>query len=229
MDHAVELACRRGSGVTLRAARSLRIVALPLALLVGVLALLLGQDVRAWPRTLHDDALRAYRAPAEPPRLTASTTLPSGISESLLGVGLDREWLRALQTFTVAYQTTYPKNQLASDDYALLNHAQAALGKVTQDPDPRRASQAYNLLAVLVFREAYPGTVVVRRLVQEALTDEQNAVRLDQADEAAKENLELTLRVLVVVNLEQREARAAGSRRASARQGGYEGPPGAGY
>src|SRR5439155_25822314 len=98
-----------------------------------------------------------------------------------------------------------------------------------RDPDPVRASQAYNLLAVLVFREAYPGNVVVRRLVQESLTDLQNAVRLDPTNEPAKQNLELTLRVLVAVDLEDRQARAAGTRRAKARKGGYQGPPGAGY
>jgi hypothetical protein len=151
------------------------------------------------------------------------------VSGSLLAVGRDRQWLRAVQKFSIAYETTLHANDLSPDGYRLLNGAQAALGKVTQDSNPARASQAFNLLAVLVFREAYPGRVVVRRLVQESLTDLQNAVRLNPANEAAKENLELTLRVLVAVDLAQHQQRSAGTKRANQRKGGYEGPPGAGY
>jgi len=209
--------------------RRWRVVALALALVFGALLLALAHDVRSWHETLHTDALIAYRSAEEPPRLTASTALPAGLSESLLGVGRDRDWLKALQEFQVAYASTFHEKELNADDYRLLNSGEEALARVTQDPDPTRASRAFNLLAVLVFREAYPGTVVVRRLVQESLTDEQNAVRLDPTNEPAKENLELTLRVLVIVNLEQQQARAAGTRRANAKKGGYEGPPGAGY
>jgi len=206
-----------------------RIGASVVLLVAGVLLLLLAADVHAWHRTLRDDTIRAYRTPEAASRAEASTLLPSGWSGSALGVGRDRDWLDALQRFAVAYHTTFKKQQLTNDDYRLLNGAEGALGKVTQDPDPTRASRAYNLLSVLVFREAYPGTVVVRRLVQESLTDLQNAVRLDPADEAAKQNLELTLRVLVAVDLSPQQARAAGTRRANAKTGGYQGPPGAGY
>jgi hypothetical protein len=147
----------------------------------------------------------------------------------VLGVARDRSWLASVEKFNVAYGATRHVNILSPQDYQLLNGAEASLSKITQDPNPARASQAYNLLSVLVFREAYPGTVVVRRLVQESLTDVQNAVRLDPTDEPAKENLELTLRVLISVSAEQEQARAAGTRRANAKRGGFEGPPGAGY
>jgi hypothetical protein len=200
-----------------------------LGVVVGVLLLLLANDVRSWRSVLAHDALVSYVAPTTPPRLDPGTALPSGLSGSLLGVGRDRDWLRAVRSFDVAYGTTVRKNQLGEDDYRLLNGAERALGKVTQDPSPALASQAYNLLAVVVFREAYPGTVVVRRLVEESLTDEQNAVRLDPANEPAKENLELTLRVLVSVGLPPQQARASGTRRSPQKKGGYEGPPGAGY
>jgi hypothetical protein len=190
---------------------------------------LLAQDVRSWHHTLRTDAVRSDASPEGRTRLTARTVLPSGLSGSLLGVGRDRRWLAAVQKFTVAWDATRRASTLSPEHYRLLNGAEASLSKITQDPDPVRASQAYNLLSVLVFREAYPGTAVVRRLVQESLTDVQNAVRLDPSDEQAKENLELTLRVLVAVSLAQEQHRAAGTRRANAKQGGYEGPPGAGY
>jgi hypothetical protein len=198
--------------------RRLAVAGAAVALVVGVLLVLLAHDVRAWHGTVR-------RGEAT----TASTALPSGLSSSLLGVGRDRDWVRALQRFQVAYDGTLRKQRLDAGDYRLLNRGQAALAKVTQDPSPAHASQAYNLLAVLVFREAYPGTVVVRRLVQESLTDLQAAVKLDPRNETAKENLELTLRVLVAVALAPQQARAAGTHRANAKRGGYEGPPGAGY
>jgi len=204
-------------------------VALPVALVLGILLLFLAHDVRSWHKTLRSDALRSYADPASHVRLTARTVLPSGLSGSVLGVSRDRLWLAALQKFRLAYGATLRVNELAPEHYRLLNNAEAALGRVTQDPNPHRASQAYNLLGVLVFREAYPGTVVVRRLVQESLTDVQNAVRLDPARETSKENLELTLRVLIAVSLAQEQARSAGTHRANAKKGGYEGPPGAGY
>jgi hypothetical protein len=209
--------------------RRARVIAVPLAVVVGVVLLLIAQDVRSWHHTLRSDALRSFSSPETRTRLTARTVLPHRLSEGLLGVGADRHWLAARQKFVVAYGATRHANELSPQDYLLLNGAETALAKVTQDPNPQRASQAYNLLGVLVFREAYPGTVVVRRLVQESLTDIQNAVRLDPTDEPSKENLELTLRVLVTVDLEQQQHRAAGSRAANARQGGNEGPPGAGY
>jgi hypothetical protein len=209
--------------------RSAAVVAIPLALALGVVLLLLARDMRSWHHTLRTDAARADASPQGRTRLTARTALPSGLSAALLDVGRDRRWLASIEKFNVAYGATRHVNILSPDDYQLLNGAEASLSKITQDPNPARASQAYNLLSVLVFREAYPGTVVVRRLVQESLTDVQNAVRLDPADEPAKENLELTLRVLISVDAEQQQARTAGTRRANAKRGGFEGPPGAGY
>jgi hypothetical protein len=205
------------------------IVSIPLALLLGAFLLLLAHDMRSWHHTLHTDAVRADADPQGRTRLTARTVLPSGLSSAVLGVARDRSWLASVEKFNVAYGATRHVNILSPQDYQLLNGAEASLSKITQDPNPARASQAYNLLSVLVFREAYPGTVVVRRLVQESLTDVQNAVRLDPTDEPAKENLELTLRVLISVSAEQEQARAAGTRRANAKRGGFEGPPGAGY
>ena len=207
--------------------RATRLIGAGVVLTVGILLLLLARDVRAWHSTLRTSA--ASVDAAKPPALDASTILPAGLSSTLLSVDRDQRWLAAVRDFRLAYEGTFRKDQLTEDDYRLLNRGEAALAKVTQDTDPANASQGYTLLAVLVFREAYPGTVVVRRLVQESLTDLQNAVRLDPQNEVAKQDLELTLRVLVAVSLAPQQARAAGTHRANAKKGGYEGPPGAGY
>jgi hypothetical protein len=205
----------------------LRLAACLLAVVIGSLVVVLAHDVRSWRNTFRADALGAA-FPGGEVQSTAPTVLPSSVSAGLLSVGRDRDWLNALQKFAVAYLTTENADALGPGSYTLLNSGEAALSTVTQDPDPVRASQAYNLLAVLVFRSAYPGTGVDAGLVQEALTDLQNAVRVDGANEPAKENLELALRVLVAVHAAV-PARGAGNRATRKRKGGYGGPPGFGY
>ena len=202
--------------------------ALVLAVAIGSLALVLAGDVRSWRDTLRADALHTSRFPSDEVRSNPSTVLPAGVSASLLSVSRDREWLTAIQRFAVAYQSTVNADALGPGSYTVLSRGEAALTKVTQDPNPARASQAYNLLAVLVFRSAYPGTGVDAGLVQQALTDLQNAVRVDPADEQAKENLELAFRVLSSTHSIV-PTRGAGNRVTHRRKGGYGGPPGFGY
>ena len=204
------------------------LAALVFAIAIGSLAIVLGQDVRSWRNTLRSDAVHVSAFPTLAVRSTALTSLPSGLSASLLSVGRNRDWLHAVQKFAIAYNATESADQLGSGSYTLMNAGEAALAKVTQDPNPARASQAYNLLAVLVFRSAYPGTGVDAGLVQEALTDLQNAVRIDGSNEQAKENLELALRVLSSVHTAT-PTRGAGNRVTHERKGGYGGPPGFGY
>src|SRR5262249_32811935 len=139
-------------------------------------------DIRSWQHMLRASGLHLYSEPTERTHVEANTALPRSVSAGLLVVKRDQTWLKAIQRFNAAYDATRHVNELSPEDYRLLNGAEAALGRATQDPDPRRASQAYNLLSVLVFREAYPGRAVVRRLVQESLTDVQNAVKLDSTN-----------------------------------------------
>ena len=195
----------------------------------GIVAVILAADVRSWHDATQGTAVRASAAPARAIRLQASTTLPSGVSEEILGIQHDRRWLEAVQRFTVAYRDTLGANELVRSDYVLLNRGEAALEKVTQDPDPARASRAFNLLAVLVFRAAVPGTGPSDiTLIQRSVTDLQHAVQLDASDEQAKANLELALRALIAVNTIQ-QGQASGTTPTNKPQGAYGGPPGEGY
>ena len=202
------------------------LVAVPAAALIGVLALLLAHDARSWRNTLRDDSAEYSVSPGERLRLTAPSLLPSSVS-GLLSVDRDRDWLRALKKFSAAYRSTINLRPRPA-----AYRARTAAGRSRQghrDPDPARASQAYNLLAVLTAREAF-GTGIVHGLMQEALTDLQNAVRLDPTDEEAKANIEIVLRALVVIiPPEQKQTRGAGNRAHNAPKGGYAGPPGRGY
>ena len=205
-----------------------RIGAGVLAVAIGVVAIILAQDVRSWRDTLQDDAVTYYVFPAQQQRLTAPTVLPSGAAGQLLAVERDREWLRALRLFTRADDATRNVASFNRGEYALLNGGRALLGRVTQDPDPVRASQAYDLLAVLAYRESNSSGVVDQGLVREAVTDLQNAVRLDRTNESAKANLELVLRTVNAPRREQQQ-RPIGRRETNNPKGGYGGTEGTGY
>jgi hypothetical protein len=209
--------------------RALRIGAIVACAALGILLVLLAQDVRSWGSTLHDDALAATAHPSTPVELTPSTILPAGASERALNAGDDRAWLDAIQKFTYAYEKTENVDGLGPPLLALLNQGEVALNKLTQDPDPASASQAYDLLAVLVFRQAYPGSSVDPGLVGNALIDLENAVRLDPQNEFAKENLERALRVASAVHATVKQAPSTGNTAGTKRRGGQGAPAGVGY
>jgi hypothetical protein len=196
---------------------------------VGVLLVLLAHDVRSWHATVTRATLETTNHPAAPWSTSASTALPASVSGSLLSVGRDRRWLAGVQLFAYAYQQTENLDNLGASGYELLLQGEARLTKLTQDPDPVRASQAYDLLAVLVFRQAYPGAGVDAGLVGDAVIDLQDAVRLNPHDELAKENLELALRVASAVHNAVRKASSSGNAKTSKRRGGFGTPAGVGY
>lgn len=208
----------------------LRLLAAFLAVVVGALLVVFATDLGSWRDTLRHDAVRHDAAPAEPVRLTAPTALPAGLSGDALGVGRDRDWLEALERFRVAYRTTAKLRILDHGAYRRLKAGEAAVGKVVADPDPARAARAYDLLAALVFREALPGTGVVHGLMQNALSDLQNGLRLDPGNETIRENIELVLRyITVAIPPDERQTRGLGRHAQLSPKGGYAGPPGAGY
>jgi hypothetical protein len=210
--------------------RPVRLAAALFAIVVGALVILLAADVRSWRTTFRQDALRSDASASAPVRLTAPTALPAGLSGDLLAVGRNRDWLQAAQTFELAYRTTARLRILDRQAYKRLKSGEAAVGKVVTDPDPVRAARAYDLLAALVFREALPGTGVVHGLVQNALSDLQNALRLDPGNEVVRENIELVLRyITVAIPPDERQSRGLGKQANLSPKGGYAGPPGAGY
>jgi hypothetical protein len=205
-----------------------RILVATVVLVLGVAAILLADDVRSWRNTLHDDAVAYSAFPSQRERLTAPTMLPAGVAGRLLAVDHDRQWLRALPLFTRVEQATRNITTFGRVAYAALNGGRAVLGTVTHDPNPARASQAYNLLALLAFREAHSGGETDQALLQEAVTELQNAVRLDGSNEKAKANLELALRIVTAAQREQ-QRRAVGLHQTNKRQGAFGYPAGTGY
>jgi hypothetical protein len=207
----------------------LRLVAAAAAAVVGVVALLLAHDVRSWHHTLGVAAADYSVAPKAPLSLSAGTFLPAGLSGRLLATGRDRQWLDALQKFVITRDRLANQDQLGPAAYRMLRESEAAVSKLTQEPDPLLSSQAYNLLAVLVFRSAFPGDSIDPGLVQDAVTDLQTAVRVNGGDELAKENLELVFRSLQASHPVTVQAQGAGNHVTKLRKGGNGGPPGRGY
>jgi hypothetical protein len=110
-----------------------------------------------------------------------------------------------------------------------MDSAEGDLTKVSQSPEPARASQAYDLIGTLVFRSAYPGTGTNPTLLQEAVSDLQNAVRVDESNETAKENLELAMRVVTATHGGRLQIGGTGTQATHIRKGGEALPPGAGF
>ena len=125
---------------------------------VAVLGALYAHDLRTWRHTLESGQIAYSAAPGQTVATTAPTILPSSLSGDLLSVQRERQWLKALPHFVTVYDFVNPLDHLGPGVYDLLNGAERDLTTVTQDPRPASASQAYDLLAVLYFRSAYPGS-----------------------------------------------------------------------
>jgi hypothetical protein len=205
-----------------------RIVAATALLSVGVAAAVLAHDVRSWRNTLRDGAVAYSALPSQREPGTAPTVLPPEIAGHLLAVDDDRAWLRALPLFARVDEATRNVSTLSRAAYAALNGGRAVFGALTHDPDHARASQAYNLLALLTFREAHSGGETDQALVQESVTDLQNAVRLDDSNEKAKANLELVLRAVSAAHRDEQQ-RAVGLHETTKRHGAFGLPAGTGY
>jgi hypothetical protein len=207
-----------------------RWVAALVALLIALAAALLAQDVRSWRDTLHDDYLRFAVTPDGPEQWTASTVLPAGLSERLLAVERDRQWLSALRFYVIAHalaQGVEPQ-YITPAHQRLINTASASLSVASQTSDPARASQAYDLLALLLLTQVKSVTGQLDVAAADAVVANlQNAVRVDDGNDHAKVNLELALRALV--RTPASEKLVGGNQASGKRKGASPTPTGAGY
>lgn len=206
-----------------------RIVLAGVLAVVAALCAAFAHDLRSWEHTIGASEVSYAAAPAQPVHTNAPTILPSGLSGDLLSVQRDREWLEALPHFTSVYDFVNPRDSLGPALYSLIDGAEADLTTVASDPNPAGASQAYDLLGVLFFRSAYPGSGTDPGLLQEAVSNLQNAVRVDPSNEIAKENLELAMRVLVARHGGQLKQPGSGTQATNKRRGSNALPPGGGF
>jgi hypothetical protein len=172
---------------------AVRLVAAAVALGLAVGALLLAQDVRSWRDTVRGDAIRYAVSPTADQQWTAPTYLPASVSGRLLGVGRDRHRLSALRFFALAEAIDLSQG-LDPSVTRLLDTTERSLAALSQDKDPARAAQAFQLLGAILFLDAKVNFIENLATYTASVSAMQNAVRADPGNQRAAANLELMLR-----------------------------------
>jgi hypothetical protein len=204
--------------------RGVQLAGAAAAAVLAAVALLLAADLRRWGDSVAAGDARLEQAPGRV-EWEADVALPGDAARRLLSVDDDLEWRRALAAYLVASRT--PRGFDAGERRVRArSSAEALLGEVVATSAGSRASQAENLLGVLVHgtgRVADGATGEDR-----ALAAFETAVRLDPGNADARFNLELMLRRAEARGT--REGPNAGSGpRGRGRRGAGAGLPGRGY
>lgn len=203
----------------------LRWIGAGLALTVlGVILLVLGHDLRGWDRALTEGDGGFESRPANA-RWSTSSWLPGDPVRDALAVDDDLRLRWAVQAYVIAAGTRRGLDDGARQARTRAT-AEIALADVTAHGSPSQASQAGNLLGVLV--------ATADRAPDAAATEDRagetfgTAIRADPANADAKYNLELILRRIRVVGTREGPGNGAGNR-GDSRRGAGSGAPGSGY
>jgi hypothetical protein len=198
----------------------LRLALAALCLVAAALAVVLARDVWHRENVLRDGDARARVVKVDAHAWDAESLFPGDPASSLLDVGDDVAF-RVLYIHAAELAAREPAGE--RDPQRTL--AEAALGRLVRtESDPVRASQAANVLAVLLFTdpddpESSPA--------QRALGALQDAVLLDPGNAVAKANLELILRQLTTESPQGRSSPGGGD--TGGKGGAGLAPAGRGY
>ena len=166
------------------------------ALAAGVLLLLLAVDVGRWNTAFARGDVRFKFAPTRLDLWQPDEVLALHPARRLLGVDDDLKYRDTLRRFYLARPHANKWTQTNID--ALRSEATVSLAEyIREGKDPRRRSQAANLLGVMGLGLAAtddPGQRL--RFLLFASRSFRGALTMDQTNEDAKFNLELTLRLL---------------------------------
>lgn len=174
-----------------------RALALAVVLIaVAVLLVLFAFDARTWQTTVRHDDLRFRALPSATRLWQPSSLLPGDPAGRILATRDTIAWRKALQAF---WDTRIGVNPEAAQDLpALRAKAQGQLlSLMSTAKTPAERSTAANLLGVLVITTPVAGNnqSVVEQTLRQTIDYFQQAVTLDPTNAAAKQNLELVLRV----------------------------------
>ena len=166
------------------------------ALAAGVLLLLLAVDVGRWNTAFAHGDVRFKFAPTRLDLWNPDEVLPFHPARRLLGVDDDLQYRDTLRRFYLARPHANKWTQTNID--AIRSEATVSLAEyIREGKDPQRRSQAANLLGVMGLGLAAtddPGQRL--RFLLFASRSFRGALTMDQTNEDAKFNLELTLRLL---------------------------------
>ena len=182
------------------------------ALALGVVALALAHDVRSWERAVED-----VRAP--------STWLPGDPGSDLVALDDDLALRKGERAFSIAVRSPFGFDRARRA--ARRAEAELALSEAADQGSARQASRAGNLLGILAATADDTTDASEPERRAESILDA--AVRANPNNIAAKYNLELLFRRIVVVG-GLREGPAYGSGNlGGSRAGAGAGLPGSGY
>ncbi|HEY8030786.1 MAG TPA: hypothetical protein VIE38_14935 [Gaiellaceae bacterium] len=163
---------------------------------IATLLVLFALDTRTWQSAVRRDDMR-FRVLLDHNQLwKPSTILPGDPAGAVLGTGDTIAWRRALQSFW--YTHIYASPEAQQNLPKLRAETQGRLLDLTQSAKtPAERSGAANLLGVLTITTpiASASQTEQTQVLRQSITYFQQAVALDPGDAAAKENLELVLRV----------------------------------
>lgn len=164
------------------------------AIAAAVLVFALAVDVLRWRGHVDAADLRFAAASGNAAMWEPETILPRRVSRSLLALGDDVAYRRAVQRFRVS-RIGQPAREQA--DVARKGRVESELARVDRgDADPPRRSLVANLQGVLAFEEARDDEGQRAVLLRRSLESFRRAIALDGRNEDAKYNLELVLRLL---------------------------------
>lgn len=163
---------------------------------VATLLVLFALDTRAWQASVHRDDMKFRALPDHGDLWKPATILPGDPAGAVLGTNDTIAWRRALQSFWYTHIGANPQSQ--QDLPKLRAQAQGQLlDLMSSAKTASERSSAANLLGVLVITTPISaGSQTAQIQVLKQSTEYfQQAIDLDPGDTAAKQNLELVLRV----------------------------------
>jgi hypothetical protein len=173
------------------ARRMLRVVAgiAVAALAVGVA--FLAEETRRWPARIEAGDAAFLAAPGGGDAWSLSGRRSARFAGDLLAVDDDLAYRRALQ---LVARGRVARFVFASRWVSLISEAQTELGEVEEaTDDPRRRSDAANMLGIVYFDGAQASSVRRSDFLRASVSAFDRAVRLDPQNADAKYNLELLL------------------------------------
>jgi hypothetical protein len=181
------------------------------AVAVAVLLLLLAVDVSRYERALVDDDSVFRVDPVRRDLWKPSQLVPFGVARRLIAVDDQIEYRRALRRFALGRPRV---NVFEASPEIQRHRAEAAveLWRVARsDPDPVRRSRALNMLGVLDLVGVGADEPVERmRALVRATSSFRRAIVADERNAEAKFNLEVALRLIDEVRLNNPTLRGLG-------------------